>query len=103
MPQHITVVDYRPEWEQMFENEARVIWKILGDNCVAVHHIGSTAVKGLAAKPIIDIMPVVKSLESVDAVATEFERMGYEYLGEFGIEGRRYLRRRRTDASGTYF
>ena len=93
MPQHITVVDYRPEWEQMFENEARVIWKILGDNCAAVHHIGSTAVKGLAAKPIIDIMPVVKSLESVDAVAAEFERMGYEYLGEFGIEGRRYLRR----------
>ena len=49
--------------------------------------------EGLAAKPIIDIMAVVRSLEIVDTVAEKFSDIGYEYLGEFGIEGRRYLRK----------
>ena len=77
----------------MFEQEAAAIKEILGENCIAIHHIGSTAVPGLAAKPIIDIMPVVKSLKNVDKVSKRFENIGYEYMGEFGIKGRRYLRK----------
>ena len=69
------------------------IKKILGENCTAIHHIGSTSVTGLAAKPIIDIMPVVRKLEAVDKSASAFEKLGYEYMGEFGISGRRYLRK----------
>ncbi len=67
--------------------------EILADNCIAIYHIGSTSVPGLAAKPIIDIMVVVRSLEGVDTVAEKFLDIGYEYLGEFGIMGRRYLRK----------
>lgn len=93
MPQHIIVLDYDPIWEKSFQEEAGKIRSILKDNCVAVHHIGSTAVPGLAAKPIIDIMPVVKNLAEVDRVSAEFKEIGYEYLGEFGIKGRRYLRK----------
>ncbi len=93
MAQHVVVTEYNPIWPEMFEIEANYIQKILGDNCVAIHHIGSTAVPGLAAKPIIDIMPVVKSLEEVDMVVARFEKIGYEYLGEYGITGRRYLRK----------
>ena len=93
MPQHLTVVEYDPEWLRMFECEAAVIRRILGANCVAVNHIGSTAVPGLAAKPVIDIMPVVKSLADVDLQAGEFAKHGYGYMGEFGIAGRRYLRK----------
>ena len=89
MPQHIIVVEYRPEWAQEYASEERKIREILGDNCAAIYHIGSTSVPGLAAKPIIDIMPVVKSLPLVDGKAAEFEKIGYEYLGEFGIPGRR--------------
>lgn len=70
-----------------------MIRRVLGSNCVAVHHIGSTAVPGLAAKPVIDIMPVVKSLNDVDCLASEFVKNGYEYLGEFGMAGRRYMRK----------
>ena len=77
----------------MFESEAGIIGHVLGGNCVAVHHIGSTAVPGLAAKPIIDIMPVVKSLADVDKMAGRFAEYGYEYLGEFGIAGRRCMRK----------
>ncbi|MDW8742642.1 GrpB family protein [Streptococcus suis] len=56
-------------------------------------NIGSTAVKGLAAKSIIDIMPVVTNISLVDKHNKEFVAIGYECMGEFGIEGRRYFRK----------
>lgn len=93
MAQHVIVTEYNNSWPHMFSEEAAKIRRILGDNCTEIYHIGSTSVKGLAAKPVIDIMPVVKSLLSVDSVSSEFEKIGYEYLGEFGIPGRRYLRK----------
>ncbi len=93
MAQHIILAEYNPLWIKMFEAEAMKIENILGENCIEVHHIGSTSVVGLAAKPIIDIMPIVYNLADVDKVATEFEKIGYEYMGEFGISGRRYLRK----------
>lgn len=86
----IEVVDYRPEWEKMFQEEEKKIRKILGKNCIAVYHIGSTSVKGLPAKPIIDIMPVVKDISLVDAHDPEFQALGYDCRGEFGIPGRRF-------------
>lgn len=93
MPQHIVVTEYNPVWSQIFGGEAEEIKQILGENCVSIHHIGSTAVVGLAAKPIIDIMPIVKNLDLVDLLSSEFEEIGYEYMGEFGIPSRRYLRK----------
>lgn len=93
MPQHITVVEYSPQWPLKYEREKEKIMAILKENCTAIYHIGSTSVPGLAAKPIIDIMAVVKSLERVDAVSADFSEIGYEYLGEFGMSGRRYLRK----------
>lgn len=93
MPQHITVVNYDSEWPLKYIRERKIITEILRDNCISTYHIGSTSVPGLAAKPIIDIMIVVRSLEMVDAVAEKFSNIGYEYLGEFGITGRRYLRK----------
>ena len=89
----VIVVEYDPRWPQLFAEEAEKIRQILGDNCVAVHHIGSTAVAGLAAKPVIDIMPAVRDLSAVDARNAAFEALGYECMGEFGIAGRRYFRK----------
>lgn len=93
MPQHITVVNYDPEWPSKYVRERDYITEILKENCISIYHIGSTSVPGLAAKPIIDIMAVVRSLEELDMVAEKFSEIGYEYLGEFGITGRRYLRK----------
>lgn len=93
MPQHIIVLDYSPDWPVKYQKEKEKITAILKDNCIAVYHIGSTSVPGLAAKPIIDIMAAVRSLEQVDAVAKDFAKIEYEYLGELGIAGRRYLRK----------
>lgn len=93
MSQHITVAAYDPLWVKKYEEEVLLIKEILADNCIATYHIGSTSVPGLTAKPIIDIMAAVRSLEKVDDVAEAFSKIGYEYLGEFGISGRRYLRK----------
>lgn len=93
MAQHIEIVGYDPAWEEKFNREARLIEEIFGGELVAIHHIGSTAVKGLAAKPIIDIMPVVKDVSRADGFNARFEEIGYEAMGEFGIAGRRYFRK----------
>ena len=90
--QHITVVPYDPAWPGLYEAEAQAIAGVLGQRLTAIHHIGSTAVPGLAAKPVIDIMPVVRAVTEADECRADFEALGYEYLGEFGIPGRRYLR-----------
>lgn len=93
MAQHIVVTEYDPLWRKMFEEEAYVIKCILRDNCLVIHHIGSTSVPGLAAKPIIDIMPVVHSLERVDAVRKSFEEIGYEISRRIWDYRPRYLRK----------
>lgn len=93
MAQHIVVKEYNKDYPLMFEKEKEKLVKILDDNLVAIYHIGSTAVPKLKSKPIIDIMISVNSLEEVDKKQKEFENIGYEYLFEFGIKGRRYLRK----------
>ena len=93
MSQHIIVKEYNPLWTEKYREEASLIKSILAENCIAVYHIGSTSVPGLAAKPIIDIMAVVRSLAEADSAAGKFSDIGYEYLGEFGMAGRRYLRK----------
>ena len=105
MARKIEVVDYCPEWKEKFRQEAAKIQEILGENCITVYHIGSTSVKGLRAKPIIDLMPVVKELEAVDLHNKEFEALGYECKGEYGILGRQvfYEGRGFADPSCTQF
>lgn len=93
MAQHIVVKEYNQNYPLKFEEEKKLLIPLLKESLVEIFHIGSTAVPGLKSKPIIDIMISVNSLEEVDKKQREFENIGYEYLGEFGIKGRRYLRK----------
>lgn len=90
---NIRVVEYQQEWAEKFADEAKQLRAIVEDNCVNIFHIGSTAVEGLRAKPIIDILLVVKSLERLDQQSSKIATLGYEVMGEFGIAGRRYFRK----------
>ncbi len=92
----IEVVSYNPNWPAMFESEATLVRNALGANCVAIHHIGSTSVPGLCAKPIIDILPVVRNIQEVDKAAQAMEGLGYESKGEYGIAFRRYFQKGKT-------
>ena len=65
---------------------------------LAIHHIGSTSIPGIHAKPVIDMLAVVADLAAVDRRAADMQGLGYEAMGELGIAGRRYFRR--DDAAG---
>jgi len=86
----MSVVDYDPRWSEAAEAEIAALQDILGDVVVRAHHIGSTAVPGLAAKPVIDLLLEVRSLVRLDGFDPAMRSLGYEPRGEFGIPGRRY-------------
>jgi GrpB-like predicted nucleotidyltransferase (UPF0157 family) len=89
----VEVVPYHPTWKDTFATESKYIKLALAENLVAVHHIGSTAISDIYAKPIIDILLEVKDITKVDAESSKLELLGYEAMGEYGICDRRYFRK----------
>lgn len=88
-----TLEQHNPAWAK---NAAELCAELKAVSTAAferVHHIGSTSIAGMSAKPIIDLIPVTRSLTLLDGAQHELEALGYEWLGEFGLPGRRYLRR----------
>jgi GrpB-like predicted nucleotidyltransferase (UPF0157 family) len=89
----VQVVSYDLAWKAKFEAEADRIARELSSRGVLIHHVGSTSVPGICAKPIIDMLVEIGDLSELDEKRGTMERMGYEALGEFGIPGRRYFRK----------
>lgn len=86
----VELVDPSPTWVTTFENEKARLVRALGDVLLEVHHIGSTAIKGIRSKPIVDIVPVVASLSQLDFNRDRVEALGYAWWGEYGIARRRF-------------
>ena len=80
MPKPIIIVDYKPEWPAEFEKERARILGAIGDKLLAVEHIGSTAVPGLGAKPIIDIMIAVDVIANGYDYITPLRSLGYDHI-----------------------
>lgn len=89
----VEVVPHNPNWQNEFETESKQIAVALGEILVAIHHIGSTSIDGIYAKPVIDILVEVVDITEVDARNSAMELLGYEAKGEFGIPTRRYFRK----------
>ncbi|MFB7138239.1 GrpB family protein [Gottfriedia sp. NPDC056225] len=90
---NVIVINHDEDWKDLFQAEAKQIREILKDELIEIHHIGSTSVPNLKAKPIIDMLPIVKNIENVDKYNDKLAEIGYEGLGEFGLPGRRYFRK----------
>jgi GrpB-like predicted nucleotidyltransferase (UPF0157 family) len=86
----IEVVAYDAGWPVIYKKEANLIGVILGDELIRIHHIGSTSVPGLAAKPVIDMLAEVRSIEALDSFDQQMALQNYTTRGEYGIPGRRY-------------
>jgi GrpB-like predicted nucleotidyltransferase (UPF0157 family) len=87
----IEVIPYKPEWTAQYNEEATKIADILDHELIEIHHIGSTAIKGICAKPIIDILIVVRSIPYIDKLNERMIGIGYRPMGEYGIKGRRFF------------
>lgn len=73
----ITLVEYDPNWQELFEREAHRIRSILGSKALQIEHVGSTSVPGLCAKPIIDILLVVEDSADESSYVPAMESAGY--------------------------
>ncbi|HEU4740815.1 MAG TPA: GrpB family protein [Meiothermus sp.] len=93
MKQKVEVVDYDPIWPQIFEELKARIWPLVQDFALALEHVGSTAVPGLAAKPIIDLDVVIPSEAEIPLAVERLAKLGYAHLGNLGIEGREAFKR----------
>ncbi|AIE60271.1 GrpB family protein [Bacillus methanolicus] len=89
----VEVKPYDEQWTLKFEDESNKLHDIFGPEIIEIHHIGSTSVNGLKAKPIIDIMPVVRDTNRIDEFNAAMILIGYELKGENGIIGRRYFQK----------
>lgn len=99
----VVIEPYDPAWPFRFEAEAAALRSVLGD-APTIIHIGSTAVEGLAAKPIVDIMIGVRSLDDAAAMIAPIVSLGYEYIPEYEAEmpERRYFKKLRPDGIHTH-
>lgn len=89
-PIKVELVQHDPRWAANATAEAKLLADVFGLCLVTVHHVGSTAIPGIRAKPILDLMPVVSDLVDLDACRSNLEALGYEWWGEYGLPGRRY-------------
>ena len=93
----ITIVEYDPQWPVMFAELQQVLVSALGTAAIAIEHVGSTAVPGLAAKPVLDLDVVMASPASLPATIAALARLGYRHQGDLGIRGRESFGRHGSD------
>ncbi|WP_298360291.1 GrpB family protein [uncultured Litoreibacter sp.] len=87
-----SITDYDQKWPSLFLEEAGRLWSVFGDACIDIHHVGSTAVEGLAAKPEIDVLVVVSSAKGLDNWQAELTGLGYKRGGDLA-EGHHFFKR----------
>ena len=87
----VTLRPYDGRWAELFELERGRLQGVLGNDVLAIEHIGSTSVPGLIAKPILDIGVAVADFEAAFALVPRLEELGYTFRGEQGIPRRHYF------------
>ena len=89
----VILSEYNPQWPSLFEEEASRVRQAIGDGLIAIEHIGSTSVPGLASKPVIDLLAAVRTLTEGERAVPCLAVLDYEYRGENGIPGRLFFRK----------
>ena len=76
----VKLAEYNPEWAELFESEKRSIQEVFQDQVLGIEHVGSTAIPGMLAKPILDLMIAVESLEDYERFTPLLEKVGYKFM-----------------------
>ncbi|MEZ4595265.1 MAG: GrpB family protein [Chloroflexota bacterium] len=93
MGRNVILAPHNPDWIAQYETEAARLTAVFQPILVASYHIGSTAIPNIKAKPIIDILLVVREITAVNSFIPAMAELGYISKGENGIPGRHYFRR----------
>ncbi|MEH7122655.1 GrpB family protein [Bacillus sp. JJ1773] len=89
----VRLSNFSKKWALMFQTEAEMLKTFFGDEIIRIEHFGSTSVQGMKAKPVIDMMCIVKDIEKIDLFNCKMGTLGYDIAGEWGIAGRRLFRK----------
>jgi GrpB-like predicted nucleotidyltransferase (UPF0157 family) len=89
-PYAVRLLPHDPDWADQANREEARILEAVWPAIIEMHHVGSTAIPGIAAKPIIDLVGVGPDLNTIEAARPKIEALGYEWHGEYGLEGRRF-------------
>ena len=92
------VTEYNSAWPAEFEAISAILRDGLGSLALRIHHVGSTAIPGMIAKPILDIDIEIASRSDLPATIAALQTLGYDYQGEKGIVGRHAFGRSSEDA-----
>ena len=98
----ITLEPYNESWPRWFRSDAENVRGVLGEALLELHHIGSTSVPGMVAKPIIDMLGVVVDLADLEPCRDAMEAVGYAWRGEGGIPGRRFFSTHQDDGAARH-
>lgn len=98
----VELEDYNPQWKNDYEKEKKLLKEVLGDKIIEIHHIGSTSIVGLKAKPIIDILIVIKSLSDIKTIEKILKDYDYENRGQQGVSDRYFFAKGPEDLRSHY-
>jgi GrpB-like predicted nucleotidyltransferase (UPF0157 family) len=87
----VRLAPYSSEWPKLFDKEKKLLRSLIGKYVIDIQHIGSTAIPGMMAKPIIDIGIAIAQFEEGERCIKPIESLGYQYKGENGIPKRHYF------------
>lgn len=86
----LQLADSHEEWNLYFEQMRELLSGALGQRALTIEHIGSTSIPGILAKPIVDVCIGITSYEAGFDYVPIMEKIGFEYFGQYGLEGRHY-------------
>lgn len=87
----VILVPHDPEWAGLFQKEKELLLSVFGDRIKAIEHIGSTAIPGILAKPIIDMNVAVDSIDDIGDFISKLPSFGYEYIPERRFSDRQFF------------
>jgi GrpB-like predicted nucleotidyltransferase (UPF0157 family) len=91
----VHLMSYQENWKEVYESEKKLLISVFSDQAIGFEHIGSTSIEGMIAKPIIDILIGLRSLDIGNDLEKKLNDLGYEGFGEAGVPGRLYYRKRK--------
>ena len=98
----VELEDYNTNWDKEYKKEEKLLKKVLGERIIEIQHIGSTSIKGLKAKPVIDIVIVINSLDEIPEIEELLKPYDYENRGQQGVPDRYFFAKGSADARTHY-